>query len=74
MDTLELSLKRDHFSLIWNSLHSREKALFAIVEKFGEDSDEGADALNDLAYLRLYMKGLKEKAAKIFPEAAFKIY
>lgn len=71
MKELELKLKRDQFSLIWMSLHAREKELLARIEKFGEDSDEGADALNDLAYLRLYKNSLKEKAMPIFHENVF---
>ena len=71
MKELELKLKRDQFSLIWMSLHSREKELLACVEEYGEDSDQGADALNDLAYLRLFRDSLKQKAEPIFHENAF---
>jgi hypothetical protein len=71
MKELEIKLKRDQFRLIWVSLYSREKELLAIIDKCGEDSDEGADALNDLAYLRLYRSSLKEKAVPIFHENVF---
>jgi hypothetical protein len=71
MKELELKLKRDQFSLIWVSLYSREKELLARVEEHGEDSDQGADALNDLAYLRLFRDSLKQKAESIFHENAF---
>jgi hypothetical protein len=71
MKELELRLKRDQFRLVWVSLHSREKELLALVDKYGEDSDEGSDALNDLAYLRLYRNSLKEKAVPIFHENVF---
>jgi hypothetical protein len=43
------------------SLHAREKELLSRVEKYGDDYDEGADALNDFAYLRLIRTVLKRK-------------
>lgn len=71
MRELEIKLDRNHFSLIWMSLHARENDLLNVVKEHGEDSDEGADALNDLAYLNLYRIKLKEQAEKIFDENAF---
>jgi hypothetical protein len=71
MREIEIKLKRDQFSLIWMSLHARENELLARIKKYGEDSDEGADALNDLAYLRLYKNSLKEKAEPVFHKNAF---
>ena len=71
MQELELTIDRNAFSLLWISLHAREADLLGRVEEHGEDSDEGADALNDLAYLRLYKKSLKEKAEQVFDSNAF---
>ncbi len=71
MITLELSLNRQDFRLIWISLHTQESRLLDIIDKCGEDSDEAADALNDITYLRLYKKELRQKAEGIFNEGAF---
>lgn len=71
MQELVITLKRDQFSLLWTSLHAREKELLTRVEEYGEDSDQGADALNDLAYLRLYKQSLREKAESVFNANAF---
>lgn len=62
MQDLDLKIDRSTFNLIWKSLHAREDSLLKIVEEFGEDSDEGADSLNDIIALRLYKKELKELA------------
>lgn len=71
MRELNLILDRSAFTLIWTSIHAREDCLLERVEEFGEDSDEGADALNDLAYLRLYKNGLKRQAETVFDSNAF---
>lgn len=71
MNELDLTLDSNSFNLIWKSLHAHENNLLKIVEEFGEDSDEGADALNDLAFLRLYKIGIKEKAETVFHKNAF---
>ncbi len=71
MQELELRIDRSTFSLLWKSLHTREDTLLKIVDKYSEDSDEGADALNDIVALRLYKKELKEQAEKIFDANAF---
>ena len=71
MRELELKIDRSSFNLLWKSLHAREDALLTIVEQYGEDSDEGADALNDIVALRLYKKELKEQAEKVFDPNAF---
>lgn len=71
MKELKLTINRSSFSLLWMSLHARESELLERVENHGEDSDQGADALNDLAYLRLYKIELKEKAEKIFDANVF---
>jgi len=68
MESLNLSLDQGSFNLIWRSLHAREKELLSIVENFGDDSDEGADALNDIVALRLYIDELKEQAEKVFSD------
>ncbi|WP_096087231.1 hypothetical protein [Agaribacterium haliotis] len=68
MESLNLSLDQSSFNLIWRSLHAREKELLSIVENFGDDSDEGADALNDIVALRLYIDELKEQAEKVFSD------
>lgn len=71
MNELNITVDRSAFSLLWMSLHSRENELLKRVEVYGEDSDEGADALNDLAYLRLYKNNLEEKAKAVFDANAF---
>lgn len=71
MRELELKVDRSTFSLLWMSLHARENELLNRVEQFGEDSDEGADALNDIVALRLYKRELKGLAEKIFDENSF---
>lgn len=71
MRELNIPLKHDSFNLIWLSLLAREKELLRTIEKYGEDSDEGSFALNDLAYLRLYRDDLREKAEKVFDESVF---
>ena len=71
MQELDITIDSNGFNLIWKSLHAHENNLLAVVEEHGEDSDEGADALNDLAFLRLYKIGLKEKAEKVFHANAF---
>ncbi len=68
MKLLNLPLNQSTFNLIWRSLHAREKELLSIVEKFGDESDEGADALNDIVALRLYIDELKEQAEKVFSD------
>ena len=71
MQELELKVDRSSFNLLWKSLYAREDALLKTVEQYGEDSDEGADALNDIVALRLYRKELQEQAEKIFDANAF---
>ncbi|WP_221797610.1 hypothetical protein [Oceanobacter mangrovi] len=71
MSELDITLDTNSFNLIWKSLHAREQNLLRVMEEYGEDSDEGADALNDLAYLRLYKEGLREKAEKAFHPNSF---
>lgn len=70
---LDISLQQKHFSLIWKSLHAREQELLTRVEKYGEDSEEGGLALNDIAFLRLYRKELKKEAKEIFNQNAFSL-
>ncbi|MGL6159947.1 hypothetical protein [Microbulbifer sp.] len=71
MRELELKVDRSTFNLLWVSLHAREAELLKRVEEFGEDSDEGADALNDIVALRLYKEELKEQGEKVFDANAF---
>lgn len=71
MRVLELKIDRSTFNLLWKSLHAREEALLRKVQKYGEDSDEGADALNDIIALRLYKKELREEAESVFDTNAF---
>jgi len=71
MANFNLSLDQSRFNLLWRSLYAREKELFSIIENHGEDSDEGADALNDIVALRLYRDELKEQAEALFDENAF---
>lgn len=68
MENINLSLDQSSFNLIWRSLHAREKELLCIIEQFGDDSDEGADALNDIVVLRLYIEDLKEQAETVFSD------
>ncbi|OZG70345.1 hypothetical protein BTA51_26235 [Hahella sp. CCB-MM4] len=71
MRELELKVSRSAFNMLWCSLHDREAALLRVVEKYGIDSDEGADALNDVTALRCYMAELKDQAEKVFDANAF---
>lgn len=71
MRELYLNLNHDNFSLFWLSLLARENELLKLVVEYGEDSDEGSFALNDLVYLRLYREDLKEKAEKVFDQSVF---
>ncbi|EGT3624090.1 MULTISPECIES: hypothetical protein [Morganella] len=71
MRVLELKIDRSTFNLLWKSLHAREEALLRRVEEYGEDSDEGADALNDIMALRLYRNELREDAEPVFDANAF---
>lgn len=71
MRILELKIDRSTFNLLWKSLHAREEALLRRVKEFGEDSDEGSDALNDIIALRLYRKELREEAEPVFDANAF---
>lgn len=71
MQELNLKIDSGTFNLIWRSLHARESELLNIVSKHGDDSDEGADALNDIVTLRLYKEELEEQAGEIFDKNAF---
>lgn len=71
MRVLELKIDRSTFNLLWKSLHAREETLLRRVEEYGEDSDEGADALNDIMALRLYRNELREDAEPVFDANAF---
>ncbi|WHI45680.1 hypothetical protein [Microbulbifer sp. VAAF005] len=71
MRTLKLEIDRSTFSLLWTSLHTRENELLNRINEFGEDSDEAADAANDVIALRLYKKELKAQAEEVFDENAF---
>ena len=71
MRELDLKFNHDNFSLFWLSLLARENELLQIIEKYGEDSDAGSFALNDLGYLRLYRDDLKEKGQKVFDDSVF---
>ncbi len=71
MQELDLKIDSSTFNLLWRSLNARENELLSIVEKHGEDSDEGADALNDIVVLRLYKDALEEQGKKIFDNNAF---
>lgn len=71
MRELNLNFNHDNFNLLWISLSARERELLNTIEEHGDDSEEGALALNDLAYLRLYIAELKEKAEKVFDESVF---
>ena len=71
MRELNLSIDRSTFCLLWRSIHAREKELLHQLEVHGEDSDIGADSLNDIIALRLYKDELKELAEKVFDANAF---
>ena len=71
--TLEVDEKS--FNLLWHSLCAREDDLLAIIKEHEDDESEiGPMASNDLVYLRLYKKELKEQAEKaVFGENVFNI-
>ena len=73
MRELQLTFSHDSFNLLWISLCSREKELLNIVDEFGEDSEDGALALNDLAYLHIFKEKIKDKACDVFDESVFDV-
>ncbi|MET1255269.1 hypothetical protein [Aliikangiella maris] len=66
MREFNTDINEQHFNLIWHSLASREKELLKIISdnEDDDDSEVGPIASNDLMYLRLYQKSLREKAEK----------
>ncbi len=66
MRSFNLDINEQHFNLLWRSLAAREKELLAVIKEHedDDDSEEGPMAANDLMYLRLYQKSLKEQAEK----------
>ena len=72
--TLEITEKQ--FNLLWRSLAAREQELLGVVEKCqdDDDSEKGPLAANDLIYLRLYQKALKEQVEQAgFAQNAFSL-
>ncbi len=62
MRFFELKVDEKYFNLLWRALTERENELAFEIEKSEEDADEAALLGNELVYLRLCKKDLKEKA------------
>lgn len=76
MRSFSLDIDEQNFNLLWRSLAAREQQLLEIIEANAEDdeSDAGPMASNDLMYLRLYQKTLRQKAEQAaFGEGAFSL-
>jgi len=71
MRDLPLTLNDTAFRLVWRALHDREEKLLRIVKQEDSGSDGAALAGNDLVYLRMWRKGLEEKARSVFGEEVF---
>lgn len=73
MRTFSLDIDEKYFNLLWRSLSEREAELSHAIES-DPDSDESALLSNDLVYLRLCMKELREKANQSkFSEKVFSL-
>lgn len=74
MRAFKLEVDEKHFNLLWRSIHAWESELLDELSQEPEGSDEAALIGNDLAYLRLYKKELKEQAkASSFSDGAFSL-
>jgi hypothetical protein len=64
MRSFTLQIDEKYFNLLWRSVVARENELLNKLSKEDEESDEAALISNDIVYLRLTKKDLKEKAGK----------
>lgn len=72
MKEFQLTINEQLFNLLWRALNERDNELESQAQQAGEESDESALIGNDLVYLRLVMKELKEKAENAkFSESVF---
>jgi len=72
MKSFDMNIDEKYFNLLWRSLLERESELEANIEPFGINTDDAVLMGNDLVYLRLCKKELKENAQKAnFSEGAF---
>jgi hypothetical protein len=76
MRKFDTEIDEKNFNLVWRGLAAREKELLKIIEdnEHDEDSELVPAAGNDLVYLRLYQKTLKEQAEKAaFSDGVFSL-
>jgi len=74
MISFDMNVDEKYFNLLWRSLLERESELEANIEQSDTNVDDAALMGNDLAFLRLCKKKLKENAQKAnFSEGAFSV-
>ena len=74
MKQFDLVVNEQLFNVLWRSLSERESELESAIQQAGEDSDEAALLGNDLVYVRLVLKQLKEQAKTHgFSEGVFSV-
>ena len=74
MKSFDINIDEKYFNLLWRSLSESESELEFNIEQSGTNSDDAALMGNDLVYLRLCKKDLKENAQKAnFSEGAFSL-
>jgi len=74
MKSFDIKIDEKYFNLLWRSLTERENELEVEIRNCDPDSDDAALIGNDLVYLRLCKKDLKEKAIdENFSDGAFSL-
>ncbi len=74
MRSFNITIDEKYFNLLWRSLSERESELELNIENSEPESDDAALIGNELVYLRLCKKELKEEAKKEkFSEGAFSL-
>ena len=74
MRSFTLEVDEKYFNLLWRSIVAREIELLDSLSQEDEDSDESALIGNDIVYVRLCKKELREKAEKSsFSDGAFSL-
>lgn len=74
MRSFVLEIDEKIINLLWRSLAAREKELLSMSSLDNDQSDEAAIIGNDIVYLRLVKKDLREQAEKAgFSRGAFSL-
>ena len=74
MKSITLNIDEKYFNLLWRSFAAREELLESRLNELNDESVEVAQLSNDLVYLRLCQKELKETAEKSnFTDGAFSL-